>query len=499
MENKVKRGFLNHLFSTDHRDIGTNYLGFAILAGLIGAVFSILLRLGLDETGLHYFSRLSTYFYGNSDNRLLLSLLSTGHALIMIFFMMVPALIGGFANWMVPLLIGCDDVAFPKLNRLAFWLLVPALFLFILPIFYQPPLNYFIAVAALHLCAFSLILTFINFIVTIVTMRTPGMTFVKMPIFVWSVLIASFLGLMCFPVMLAATITPSFLAHYTNHLPIMLWFLTHPECYVLLLPAFGIVSQIISTFTQRPLVAAHGVVAAMVVIGFISFVLWTESLFQASNSYSIVNYFTIALPLMSLPVSFILFSWVATLFTGTLDLKTPVLWAIGFVIISAFGVISTIGLIFSNYRLLNETTPIFVSHFHYIVSLSVVFAIFSGWYFWFPKMTGLIVREATGRVHFILMFCAVNMIFLPQYLGHSTPQGGVLSAFVHFINWNVVSVAGAWGAAFSLLVFLYGIAESFIRRKAAGMNPWGKGAKTLEWQLPSPPPHHAWQKLPHIS
>lgn len=506
MTSKVKKGFLYRLFSTDHRDVGNCYLGFAVFAGVVGAVFSILLRLGLNEAGVSYFNRFASFLYERSDTSELFLLLSTGHALIMFFFMMLPALLGGFANWMVPLLIGCDEVAFPKLNRFAFWLLASAFVLFFLPLFYRSPANFLIAIAAFHLCGVSLMITFINFIATIVTMRAPGMTLVKMPIFVWSVLISSFLGVMCLPAMLAATITPSFfVSHSAGHWPVMLWFLMHPESYMLLLPAFGIVSQIITTFTKRPLVAANGVVSAMIVIGFAGFILWTENLFHlpagfALNNDVVAHYFKIALPLIGLPVSFILFSWVSTLLSGRISICTPLLWAIGFVVISVFGMFLTLMLTFSDYDSSSEKTPVFIVHFHYIISLSIVFAIFASWYFWFPKMTGFTIREVTGRLHFCLFFCAVNMIFAPQYFAQDAENSYSFAAFIDsFIGWNTVSSVGAWLAAGSLIVFLYGIVESFVRRQEAGMNPWGEGAQTLEWHLPSPPPHHAWQKLPRVS
>jgi len=448
-----------------HRAVGALYFVFAVLAGIIGVAFSFLVRMEMEGVGIKHFYGLPAALF-----RLI-------HGLVMIFFMMVPALFCGFGNWLVPLMTGAGDMAFPCLNRVGFWLFILAFLLFSSALFVGLSTSVPMAwlVAALHIAALSAVFSAVNFIVTIIAMRAPGVTFSRMPPFVWSILIASFLLLMCMPVMTGAVTrwlgSPD-LQMQGDGLPdvprlqIMLWFFSHPEIYVLLLPAFGIISHVVAAFTASPLYAEKAVAAAMAVIGLAGFILWTHNLFADADKADMQAYFYNALPIIGLPTGFIILCWFATIWHGRVDWRVPMLWAAGFMFVFAAGMILSLHLALSH--AFSGLPVLFVSYFHYVVSIGSVFAIFSGWYFWFPEISGYAIRELTGKVHFWMMFFAVNLIFLPQHL-----QGFTTQAFAGPVR---LSGIGTVIAACSLGVFLYGIAEAFIRRKPASKNPWGQGA-----------------------
>jgi len=495
---------LSKILSTDHKNVDTLYFVFAILAGIIGVALSLLVRMEIDGAGIAAFRSFSTAFPKGAATPVympaaqVLSFFSSVHALVMIVFMMVPALFCGFGNWLVPLLIGTGDMAFPRLNRAAFWLFVLAFMLFAVALFCLPG-NFATAaglIAALHLAAISAVISAINFIVTIIVMRIPAVRLADMPPFVWSILIAAFFMLLCVPVMTGAVtlllhayaLQPQEGAFYTlPQLQVMLWFFSHPEIYVLLLPAFGIISHVVATFARSPLYAQKGIAAAMTVIGLAGFVLWTHNLFHDAGTADMQTYFLYSLPVIGLPAAFIVFSWFATIGRRRPDWPTPMLWAAGFMFIFVMGTVSALHLALSH--AFSGSPMIFVSHFHYVLSLGAVFAIFAGWYFWFPKMSGFVVRELTGKIHFWVMFIAVNLIFLPQHFqGFAYEPQSLGAAVTAFSSWARLSTIGAVIAAGSLGVFLYGIAEAWIRKKPAGKNLWGEGATTPEWQPASPPP-----------
>jgi len=458
--------------AADHRTIGTLYFVFAIIAGVIGVILSLLVR--MEGVGGAYFYRLSAVFF------------SSAHGLMMIFFMMVPALFCGFGNWLVPLMTGAKDMAFPRLNRANFWLFALSFILFVSVLFCSPEHSGAVVwlISVLHIVALSAVFSAVNFIVTVITMRMPDMTFSRMPLFVWSILIASFLVLMCMPVM-AGTVTfwlggqvlqlQGAAFYNVPQLQIMLWFFSHPEIYVLLLPAFGIISHVVAAFTASPLYAEKAVVAAMAVIGLAGFILWTQNLFDHAGKAGMQTYFYYVLPVIGLPAAFIIFCWFATVRHRQVCWHTPMLWAAGFIFMFVAGAILAFHLALSH--AFPGLPRVFVPYFHYIVSLGAVFAIFSGWYFWFPKISGIVIRELTGKVHFWMMFIAVNMIFLPQHFQEFAyePQsfGFLIMAFAGQVR---LSAIGAVMAICSLGVFLYGIAEAFVRKKPAGRNPWGEAA-----------------------
>jgi len=429
------------------------------MAGFVGAFLSLALRLELNGAGDHFsiFAALAPY---GQEASTLITFFASAHALLMIFFMVIPALFGGFATWLVPMMIGSDNTSFPRLHLLALLLLLASFFLLLVGLFWlpSPHIFYLLMLAALHLAVISALILSINLCATILTRRPLGMGFAHMPSFVWSVLVASFMMIVTLPVLSATTTSIMMNAFWHRggaaapilpHLHMMMWFLTHPELYVLLLPAFGIVSQIITTFSARPLYAPQMLHGAMVAIGALAFILWAGSLFDAKIEAEpdMQRYFSLHLPLIGLPVGCIFASWLVTLWRGSVSLRVPMLWAVGFVFVLETGVLSAIGLVAANHY----NMAALVSHFHYILALGSVFAIFCGWYFWFPKMSGYLAREMSGKLHFWLMFVGVHLTFLPPYFMSFSHAPTSFFIFIEeMIGWHNLSNLGVGMVALSL-------------------------------------------------
>ncbi|NMD08061.1 MAG: cytochrome c oxidase subunit I [Phyllobacteriaceae bacterium] len=533
-------GWRRYVYSTNHKDIGTMYLWFSIMAGVIGGILSIFMRMELQEPGIQIFHGLAQLVYNTpadaaiDNGKHMFNAFVTAHGLIMVFFMIMPAMIGGFGNWFVPLMIGAPDMAFPRMNNISFWLLIPAFALLLLSMFMEGPAGMYGAgtgwtvyaplsttahpgpavdfgILALHTAGASSILGAINFITTIFNMRAPGMTLHKMPLFVWSVLVTVFLLLLSLPV-LAGAITmlltdrnfgTSFFEAASGGDPVLyqhlFWFFGHPEVYILILPGFGIISHIVSTFSRKPVFGYLGMAYAMVAIGVVGFIVWAHHMYTVGLDADTQAYFVAATMIIAVPTGVKIFSWIATMWGGSIEFKAPMVWAIGFIFLFTVGGVT--GVVLANAgvdRSLHDTYYV-VAHFHYTMSLGATFAIFAGWYYWFPKIFGYMYSDFIAKLHFWVTFVGVNLVFFPQhFLGLAGMPRRYIDYPEVFAGWNYVSSIGSYISAVGVLIFIWGVVQAFSKKVKAADSPWGEGATTLEWTLTSPPPFHQFSTLPII-
>ena len=533
--------FVRWFMSTNHKDIGTLYLIFAIIAGIIGGSISGLMRWELAEPGLQHVQGWATmlnHVVGLPDadidqGRHMWNVLVTAHGLIMVFFMVMPAMIGGFGNWFVPLMIGAPDMAFPRMNNISFWLLPCSFTLLLGSLFVSggtglgsgtgwtvyAPLSTSgstgpsvdMVIFSLHLAGASSILGAINFITTIFNMRAPGMTLHKMPLFVWSILVTAFLLLLSLPV-LAGAITMlltdrNFGTHFFEargggdpllyqHL---FWFFGHPEVYIMILPGFGMISQVIATFSRKPVFGYLGMAYAMVAIGVIGFVVWAHHMFTVGLDVNTKMYFTAATMVIAVPTGIKIFSWIATMWGGSITFETPMLWALGFIFMFTVGGVTGVVLANGGVDTIFQDTYYVVAHFHYVLVTGAVFAIIAATYYWLPKWTGHMYSEFWGKVHFWNSVIWVNVLFFPQhFLGLAGMPRRIPDYNVAFANFNMISSIGGFLFGASQLIFLGVVIHCvFFSKKKAADRVW-EGAKGLEWTVPSPAPFHTFEVPPVI-
>jgi len=508
-------GITRWLLSTNHKDIGTMYLIFALIMFFVGGAMAMVIRAELFQPGLQFVDPL----FFNS--------MTTMHALVMIFGVVMPAGVG-LANWQIPMMVGAPDMALPRMNNMSFWILPFAFTLLLSTLFMKggapaggwtmyPPLTLQTGDAlpflifAVHLLGISSIMGAINIIATVFNMRAPGMTFMRLPLFVWTWIITAFLLIATMPV-LAGAVTmmltdkffgTSFFDAAGGGDPVMFqhvfWFFGHPEVYILILPAFGIVSQILPTFARKPLFGYESMVYAAAAIAFLSFFVWAHHMFTVGMPLAGELFFMYATMSIAVPTGVKIFNWMATMWKGSMTFETPMLFAVAFVMLFSIGGFTGLMMGITPADFQYHDTYFIVAHFHYVLVTGAVFALMAGVYFWIPKWTGHMYDETLGKCHFWLSVIFVNVLFFPQhFLGLAGMPRRIPDYNVQFADWNMVSSIGGFVYGFSQLLFVY-IVIKCIRGGAKATDQVWEGAHGLEWTLPSPPPFHTFTIPPQVT
>ena len=512
---EIPKGLSRWLFTTNHKDIGTLYLWFSFIMFIIGGAMALVIRAELFQPGLqlvnpHFFNQMTTV-----------------HALVMIFGAIMPGFVG-FANWLVPLMIGAPDMALPRMNNWSFWLLpfagtllIGSLFLpgggpaagwtIYPPLSIQTGMGMDFTIFAIHMLGMSSILGSINIIATILNMRAPGMTLMKMPLFVWTWLITAFLLLAVMPVLAGAVTMLLTDRHFGTHFfdaagggdPLMFqhifWFFGHPEVYILVLPAFGMISAIIPTFARKPLFGYTSMVFATVSIAFLSFIVWAHHMYTVGMPLSGELFFMYATMLIAIPTGVKVFNWLATMWRGSMTFETPMLYAISAVALFTVGGLTGVMMAITPADFQYHDTYFIVAHFHYVIFAGSVLSMFGAVYFWLPKWTGHMYNETLGKWHFWLTVIAFNVTFFPQhFLGFAGMPRRIPDYAQQFTEFNMVSSIGAFVLGFSQILLLINVVRTIKAGQPASDQVW-EGAEGLEWTLPSPTPYHTFVTPPKVS
>jgi cytochrome c oxidase subunit 1 len=500
--------------TTNHKDIGTMYLWFSFTMFLVGGILALALRSELFQPGLQLVEPE------------VFNQLTTMHGVIMVFGAIMPAFVG-FANWMIPLQIGAADMAFARMNNWSFWLLPPAALLLVISFFVPggaaaggwtlyPPLSVQmgpgmdLAIFALHILGASSIMGSINIVTTILNMRAPGMTLMKMPLFCWTWLITAYLLIAVMPVLAGAITMVLTDRHFDTHFfnaagggdPVLFqhvfWFFGHPEVYIMILPAFGIVSEIIPAFARKPLFGYTSMVYATSSIAILSFIVWAHHMFTVGMPATAQLFFMYATMLIAVPTGVKVFNWVATMWKGSMTFETPMLFACGFIFVFTMGGFTGLILAITPIDIQLHDTYFVVAHFHYVLVAGSLFALFAGVYYWLPKWTGHMYNETLGKAHFWLSVIFFNITFFVQhFLGLAGMPRRVPDYALQFADFNMISTIGAFGFGLTQLLFLYIVVSCIRGGEKAADKPW-EGAQGLEWTVPSPAPHHTFETPPVV-
>ncbi|PAU81999.1 cytochrome c oxidase subunit I [Halovibrio salipaludis] len=509
------KGIGRWLFTTNHKDIGTMYLVFSFAMFIAGGAMAMIIRAELFQPGLQM---VEPAFFNQ---------MTTMHGLVMIFGAVMPAFVG-LANWMIPLMVGAPDMALPRMNNWSFWLLVTGSLILMSTLFmdggapnfgwtayaplsttYGPDSTTFF-IFSVHILGISSIMGAINVIATIINMRAPGMTLMKMPMFVWTWLITAFLLIAVLPVLAGAVTMLLMDIHFGTAFfdaagggdPVLyqhiFWFFGHPEVYILILPAFGIISQIIPTFSRKPLFGYTSMVYATAAIAILSFLVWSHHMFTVGLPLPGELFFMYATMIIAVPTGVKIFNWITTMFRGSISFETPMLFAIGFVVLFTVGGLSGVMLAIAPADFQYHDTYFVVAHFHYVLIPGAIYGIFASVYYWLPKWSGRMYSEALGKAHFWLSFIGLNIAFFPMhFLGLAGMPRRYADYPIQFANFNQVSTIGAFlfGASQLLLVFI--VYRAVKSGPKADAKPW-EGAEGLEWTVPSPAPYHTFEQPPRV-